>query len=1023
MTTNTSPSFISGHTGGTALDQFRSYLYVKNEYILPNGQLMGMGPISLVRINADGTMDAEYGQTPSMEPVGAFVRTSGFKLLPDGKAIVGGYWTADADGSASGFVVYRLNPDGSEDTTFAKGKGWVTTDPGDMDTSAGVVVGRDGKITVVGTSGHGDILKQPNNFIAMSRFTAKGEVDLTFGNKGAILIPDNNAYLKTVMLQADGKILAAGSHKGESDISSVLYRFNADGTPDTSFGAGGKSTYNFGSIPVSMVHAMAIQPDGKIVTVGTGTPDTYNGVLNVYAVARFNADGSLDTSFGTGGKVTVYAGAADDHGGSKFSDSEAESVVIRQDGSIVIGGDIRLYEGGVNWGSKFGLVALLPNGDIDTSFGNQGRITTAKFMYDIFADNLVETKDGHLLISGSVDTSNTSTIGIYSFNADGTPDQTFGALGTGTKNQIVYNEGYSGIALNPAIVLHDQELATSSYQGASLQLQRHGGANAADVFSATGTLSLADGVAMIDGILIGTVTTGAGTLRIEFNADAAEALVNKALHAIAYSNNSDLSKSESVVIDWTFSDGGQGTEPALSAQASTTVKLVPGQLPGWIAQLLATQDPAALKQDLLYYLGANNTLNVSYLTESVAAPLAEADIKLVDGLFANMAAVTDLKFVPGTTLGSGKVEVHSSAELAAGATAYAAMSGNGVDLFIGKPATTLRSLLPELNQHLLQSLGLEGNTAKSSVLSDVQVAALQYLYGPTTTARTGNDTYKLSASKANFLWDGKGTDTVDGSALTQELTLHLEAGHWDYIGTKGADITAAGQVTVNFGSTFENATGGSGNDHLYGTSGTNILRGGAGNDVLTGYGGDDTIDGGLGLDTVNFAGKRTDYTIARTSKGFTVTSTASLDTLTGVERLHFDNGDVALDINGNAGQLFRLYQAIFNRKPDLAGLGWWLDAVDRGVSLESVAESFTQSKDFTTMYGAGASNTTLLTKIYEYALHRTPDKDGFAFWLDVLDNHKAGLGSLLMGFSESQENYAQVIGSIQNGIAYTAFHS
>lgn len=1025
MANNTNPSFIAGHTGATPLDQFRENLYVKNQYVLPNGQLMGMGPGSLVRLNADGSLDAEFGGTPFQEmPIGTFVRTSGFKVQPDGKVIVGAYWTTGLFDTPSGYLVYRLNADGSKDTTFAKGKGWITTDPGDMETAAGMVVGRDGKITVIGTSGHGDSLNQPNNFISMSRFTAKGEIDPTFGKEGSILLPDNNAYLKTVQLQADGKILAAGSHKGESDISSVLYRFNADGTPDTSFGSGGKANYNFGSIPVSMVHAMAIQPDGKIVTVGTGSPDTYTGVINVYAVARFNTDGSLDTSFGNGGKVTVYAGSSDDvdRANSKFSDSTAESVLIRQDGSIVIGGGIRLTEKGTGAGTKFGLVALLPNGEIDTSFGNQGRVTTDKSLWDGFADNLVETRDGHLLISGSVDIQHRNTYGIFSFNADGTRDLSFGAVGAGTKNQIVFNEGYGGKALNPGIVLHDNELAAASYQGAWLQLQRHGAANAADLFSASGSLSLADGIAMVDGVVIGTVAAGPGTLRIDFNADATEALVNQALHAITYRNTADLSKNETVVIDWTFSDGGLGAEAALSAQASTEVKLVAGQLQGWIAQLLATPDPAALKQDLLYYLGANNTLNVSYLTDGVAAPLADADPKLIDGLLANIAAVADLKFVPGTTPGSGKIEIHSSAELAAGSAAYTPLTDNGADLFIGKPATTLRALLPELNQHLLQSLGLEGNTSKASVLSDVQVAALQYLYGPSSTARTGNDTYKLNANGANFLWDGKGTDTIDGSALSQDLTLHLEAGHWDYINARAADITAAGQITINFGSTFENATGGSGNDHLFGTIDSNILKGGAGNDVIIGYGGDDTVDGGLGLDTVNFAGKRTDYAIARTSKGFTVTSATSLDTISNVERLHFDNGDVALDINGNAGQLFRLYQAIFNRKPDLSGLGWWLDAVDRGVSMESVAESFIKSDEFTRMYGANATNTDLLTKIYQYALHRTPDKDGFAFWLDVLDNHKASLGSVLMGFSESQENYAQVIGSIQNGIAYTAFH-
>jgi hypothetical protein len=74
------------------------------------------------------------------------------------------------------------------------------------------------------------------------------------------------------------------------------------------------------------------------------------------------------------------------------------------------------------------------------------------------------------------------------------------------------------------------------------------------------------------------------------------------------------------------------------------------------------------------------------------------------------------------------------------------------------------------------------------------------------------------------------------------------------------------------------------------------------------------------------------------------------------------------------------------------------------------------------MYGAAPSNKDLLTKVYEYALHRKPDNDGFLWWLDVMDNQKASLGSVLFGFSESKENYAQVIGSMQNGIDYIPFH-
>jgi Ca2+-binding RTX toxin-like protein/methionine-rich copper-binding protein CopC len=137
--------------------------------------------------------------------------------------------------------------------------------------------------------------------------------------------------------------------------------------------------------------------------------------------------------------------------------------------------------------------------------------------------------------------------------------------------------------------------------------------------------------------------------------------------------------------------------------------------------------------------------------------------------------------------------------------------------------------------------------------SPLDIAALQYLYGPSKTARAGNDTYTLSTTAPNFIWDGTGTDTLSASSQSQPVTLYLEPGYWGYIGSKAANITASGQVTVNFGTVIENLIGGSGNDTLYGNDAENEIDGGAGNDVLYGGGGNDTFNWGaaarIGNDT------------------------------------------------------------------------------------------------------------------------------------------------------------------------------
>jgi Ca2+-binding RTX toxin-like protein len=182
-----------------------------------------------------------------------------------------------------------------------------------------------------------------------------------------------------------------------------------------------------------------------------------------------------------------------------------------------------------------------------------------------------------------------------------------------------------------------------------------------------------------------------------------------------------------------------------------------------------------------------------------------------------------------------------------------------------------------------------------AVYSPLDLAALQYLYGPSTTARTGDDSYTVSASADNFIWDGAGKDTLSAAALSQSVTLYLEPGYWGYVGSKSATITSAGQVTVNFGSVIENLLGGAGSDSLYGNAAANTITGGLGDDTLYGAAGDDTLDGGAGTDTVTYSGPRADYTITTIAGGFKVSgATEGGDTLLNAERLSFADGVVAL---------------------------------------------------------------------------------------------------------------------------------
>ena len=202
--------------------------------------------------------------------------------------------------------------------------------------------------------------------------------------------------------------------------------------------------------------------------------------------------------------------------------------------------------------------------------------------------------------------------------------------------------------------------------------------------------------------------------------------------------------------------------------------------------------------------------------------------------------------------------------------------------------------------------------------SPLDIAALQYLYGPSITARAGNDTYKFSSTEPNFVWDGAGLDVIDAGAVTQASTIFLTAGYQGFLGTTKAEkITTAGQITVNFGSVIENLIGsnyddrlygnevgnkiegGTGSDSIEGWDGDDTLLGGTGNDYLTGGSGNDSIEGGDGNDTLVVNGLATNYTIRydSTSLNYSIeakSGSEGKDTFKSIEFLKFSDKTISL---------------------------------------------------------------------------------------------------------------------------------
>jgi hypothetical protein len=217
------------------------------------------------------------------------------------------------------------------------------------------------------------------------------------------------------------------------------------------------------------------------------------------------------------------------------------------------------------------------------------------------------------------------------------------------------------------------------------------------------------------------------------------------------------------------------------------------------------------------------------------------------------------------------------------------------------------------------------------------------------------------------------------------------------------------------------------------------FNGYGGNDRFYAYGShehDDIFYGGDGVDSLIYSGPRANYSITASntiwnpitektdSVGFFIRDNTGRDgvlQISEVERVVFSDTAIGFDIDGVAGQAYRIYKAAFDRAPDLAGLGYWINAMDNGAALTGVAGGFIASTEFQSRYG-NVNDTDFIRLLYENVLDRQPDAAGYAFWQDAMGR---GLTreALLAEFSESPENKSNVAGLIANGIEYTPFIS
>ncbi len=372
----------------------------------------------LAQYLVDGTLDTSFGSNgtvifPNSAPHFEYF-PNGLAISPDGKILISGRRYEPAK-NLTLFAVLRLNPDGSRDASFGD-YGLVIVSFGTginrWDSGERLLVQPDGSIAIAGYA-QKDCYENPwEGYICsfeglgIVRLRPGGDIDTSFGTSGKMIIPTTTANsfgsINDFRISPNGKLLLIGQNVVQrSDFRIFLSRVNSDGTIDTSFGTNGILVPGINEqVDISR---MAIQPDGKIVF-----PVSNNRHSPIYSsVVRLNADGTVDASFGTDGRILI----------PKTESLHIGEVLINRDGKILIGG-FALTNGAIPF--HFAVTRLNTDGSRDATFGENGLVKSLLASYGGGVSSMALQPDGKLVAVGGV--------------SNGDPDENIGMVRYVTEN-------------------------------------------------------------------------------------------------------------------------------------------------------------------------------------------------------------------------------------------------------------------------------------------------------------------------------------------------------------------------------------------------------------------------------------------------------------------------------------------------------------------------------------------------------------------------------------------------------------